>query len=119
MDPLKQLSRARDGQRKSDLSQIQKALELYYQDHNSYPASITFGAAWSPYMSLVPDDPGGKHYFYLRDASSTYRLYAYLELGAFDKGSCANRVGGCPNLGSQMCGSAMCNYGVSSPNTTP
>jgi len=31
-------ARARDVQRKSDLNQIKKALRMYYNDHNSYPA---------------------------------------------------------------------------------
>jgi prepilin-type N-terminal cleavage/methylation domain-containing protein len=36
--------KARDAKRKSDLIQVQKALELYYDDHNAYPS--TAGAWW-------------------------------------------------------------------------
>lgn len=54
--------RARDATRKSDLSQIQKAIEFYKQDNSSLlPASITLGVQWSHgstiYMSKVPQDP--------------------------------------------------------------
>lgn len=34
--------RSRDVQRKSDLSQLQKALELYRNDHNGYPAAVGY-----------------------------------------------------------------------------
>jgi len=36
--------KGRDAQRKSDLSQIQKALEMYYNDYSGYPAAITGGS---------------------------------------------------------------------------
>src|SRR3989338_8407272 len=66
-------TRARDTRRKSDLSQIQKALELYKSDQNppAYPATGFFdsalcGSCWSSgdcsgnsniYMRKVPCDP--------------------------------------------------------------
>lgn len=55
--------RARDGTRKSDLRQLQSALELYRSDNGSYPASIpacggSFGVVPSPvYMQKIPCDP--------------------------------------------------------------
>ncbi len=40
--------RARDSQRKNDLTQIQTALELYRQDHTSYPAPVPeAGPQWT------------------------------------------------------------------------
>jgi prepilin-type N-terminal cleavage/methylation domain-containing protein len=39
--------KARDAKRKSDVLQIQKALELYYANNNAYPLSATGGTAWS------------------------------------------------------------------------
>jgi general secretion pathway protein G len=64
--------RARDTQRKNDLSQIQKALELYKLDQNpqAYPTSfagLSCGACFSSganctnniYMRKFPCDPGG------------------------------------------------------------
>lgn len=55
--------RARDGQRKSDLRQIQAALEIYRADQGSYPSSLASGTSiQSPdgktiYMQDVPWDP--------------------------------------------------------------
>jgi general secretion pathway protein G len=63
--------RARDGQRKSDLRQIQSALELYRADNGSYPTdpaiftggSIVCNVALSSggvtYMKSIPCDPLG------------------------------------------------------------
>lgn len=94
--------RARDAQRKSDVKQIQKALELYKQDQSpqQYPSDDTFasqvGLCWTSlgygggctgniYMNKVPGDPktSGK-YYYLRDGSDTlkYTLCACLENSA-------------------------------------
>lgn len=67
--------KARDARRKSDLSQIRKALELYYSDNGLYPQAntcaygancytqSTAGDNWIPaltaggYMQKVPKDP--------------------------------------------------------------
>lgn len=60
-------AKARDARRQSDLDSIKVALELYYDNHNSYPTggfdtcsgvwSGTFAADLAPYMSKVPVDP--------------------------------------------------------------
>lgn len=53
--------KARDTKRKSDLKQIQKALELYRQDQfpPKFPTNGNFlkWQSWSTYMSSVPYDP--------------------------------------------------------------
>lgn len=49
--------KARDARRVSDVKQIQTALELYYNDNNSYPAAVTSGGAIGTYMSVVPTNP--------------------------------------------------------------
>lgn len=66
--------KSRDAKRKSDLVQIRKALDLYFDDNNSYPPSPcgyncngyyysynsswdTFAAFLAPYMAQVPVDP--------------------------------------------------------------
>jgi uncharacterized protein (TIGR02145 family) len=41
INPSKQLATVRNAQRKSNLSEINKALTQYYIDHSSYPASVT------------------------------------------------------------------------------
>ena len=51
--------RARDAKRVSDIRQIQVALELYYNDYNEYPESITgtIGRDDNIYMMFVPNAP--------------------------------------------------------------
>jgi type II secretion system protein G len=67
--------KARDAKRKTDLAQMQKALELYYNDNNRYPSSgdavspnnnwsnsndsswDTLEVALRPYAKKLPHDP--------------------------------------------------------------
>lgn len=83
--------RARDAKRKSELLQIQSALELYRADAGRYPNTDEFpqcgsagGAFQGPsggttYMQIVPCDPlTGVSYVYQGDGS-TYSVYACLE----------------------------------------
>lgn len=82
--------RGRDAQRKSDLRQIQAALELYRADQGAYPLTASFPACNDPfvldtntYMQKVPCDPTGTDpftYDYAADATgTTYSLTACLE----------------------------------------
>ncbi len=96
--------RARDTRRKSDLKQMQTALQLYNNDFNTFPlagngatiagcgASGTSTCAWgssfsagSPtavYMGALPQDPvnsGSFVYSYAPDATVDYKLTAKLE----------------------------------------
>ena len=92
--------RSRDAQRKNDMNQIQKGLELYKLDQNPpiYPSSLPVcGGSWtqagiSPtcaasqniYMRKVPCDPGSlaaTPYIFTRDSGDTllYSLSACLE----------------------------------------
>lgn len=83
--------RSRDSQRKSDLKQMQKALELYRQDNNVFPAALPTpgGGAWSSaggtvYINKIPFDPGNltpTPYVYQRNGSDTlkYTLCACIE----------------------------------------
>ena len=88
--------RARDTQRKSDLKQIQNALELYKNDQPApvYPIDASFmatNACWSSggsctgniYMKQIPLDPNRSapnKYFYQRGTDSlTYTLCTCLE----------------------------------------
>lgn len=82
--------RARDGVRKSDLRQIQSALELYRSDKGSYPSSIpscgsSLQDASTPpvvYMKKIPCDPtGGAAYTYSSITTNSYSLIACLENG--------------------------------------
>jgi len=94
--------RARDVQRKSDLDQIKKALRMYYNDNNQYPANssdykiIGCGTGATPatcnwnnewsrsgivYMKKLPNDPSeGKNYRYQQVSSGQdFCLWAGLE----------------------------------------
>lgn len=69
VNPLTQIRRARDAQRKNDLHQIQIALEQYYNDHGSYPVycdnTTVYSANSQPwisqltssYINSLPTDP--------------------------------------------------------------
>lgn len=61
IDPSTQLNKAKDGQRREDFKQVRAALDMYYNDHNCYPTSLTFGQEWrvgqTTYMKQVPQDP--------------------------------------------------------------
>ena len=142
INPLAQFQKANDSRRKADFSQIQKALETYYQDNGSYPLSsvtsplyeitvpgettpttIDWGKQWQPYMNLVPKDPiTSKHYVYYSTGQSYY-LYASLDRGSLDPQSCQNLNGNeeCQNVpAANLCGIGIkCNYGATSPNVSP
>lgn len=84
--------RAKDIQRKSDLKQLQTALELYKQDQipQAYPIPSPIPCStWTSgsivYINKVPKDPSStcsnpKAYYYSTNGdTSTYNLYACLE----------------------------------------
>jgi type II secretion system protein G len=87
--------RARDGQRKSDLRQIQSALELYRADNGAYPTdpaiitggsivcNVALASAGVTYMKSIPCDPLGttaSPLFYQYDGTtSNYCIRACLE----------------------------------------
>lgn len=93
--------RGRDAERKSSLGQVQRALELYYNDYGVYPqgdnAMISgcganadefcdwggeFSDANNVYMGQLPSDPREPARQYAYETSSDgqkYRLYAVLE----------------------------------------
>lgn len=87
--------RARDSQRKSDLRQIQKALELFKQDQtdSSFPTTKpTAGYCWSSqgstktcpsgkniYMNKFPTDPLTGNFYYYAPSGQDYTLCACLE----------------------------------------
>lgn len=54
--------RGRDAQRKSDVRQLQSALEMYRADNGNYPTSLAacgsaFTSGSSTYMTKIPCDP--------------------------------------------------------------
>ncbi|MDO8590410.1 MAG: prepilin-type N-terminal cleavage/methylation domain-containing protein [bacterium] len=88
--------KARDARRKVDMGQIRTALEMYYDNNNSYPdtGAISCESNWddlqsvlSPYINKLPKDPqnicswsSGKFYKYHSSGSGTgYEIAASLE----------------------------------------
>lgn len=136
-NPFKIVAGKFDAQRKNDLVQIQKTLEAYYADFQKYPEydttnytiklqgnPVSWGNPFLPYANLIPKDPDPRfRYVYVSDPDSnyqTYRIYAVLE-NKNDPFAC-NALGvDCPNVPEpNLCGSnTPCNYGVTSPNTSP
>ncbi|MCL5434895.1 MAG: type II secretion system protein GspG [Patescibacteria group bacterium] len=79
--------RARDAQRKSDLRQIQSALEIYRADNSAYPLTVSglnsgcpasFTYNGTTYMQKVPCDPLGTSYSF-SSTGTTYSIIACLE----------------------------------------
>jgi len=108
--------KGRDTQRKSDLAQIQKALEIYYNDYgyyptDDYPASGSFvDTKGTLYIKEIPQDPKFDAYPYSSDGTF-YILYARLENNqdpCFESGFCKDY--------GLACGDGNCNYAVASPN---
>jgi hypothetical protein len=133
-DPLSRLEQERDIKRKSDLAAVQNALENFYHDNRVYPESqennikrlddtVAFwGENWLPYMQILPkDESDNRTYVYaVSDSRQSYYLYASLERED-DKDLCAKDgpcVSAITNGVEKSCG-GICNYGVSSPNTSP
>lgn len=96
--------RGRDTQRKSDLRQIQAALELYRADNGVYAALPSCGGALvsgsTTYMQKVPCDPlSGASYSFYTDSptNSIYCIRACLENTADSQRDSTNNavVGSC------------------------
>lgn len=142
VSPVSQFQKANDSKRKSDLAQMQRALESYYQDNERYPRTTgnpyyclqhfispwpywCGNSNWSPYMNLVPKDPksSNRYVYYATSDGQSYYIYANLERGRKDSQVCKADGSACDSIATNgisatACG-GICNYGVSSPNTRP
>jgi general secretion pathway protein G len=142
LDPFAQYQKSTDARKKSDLAQIQRALEVYYGDASRYPenpaignyriksndvdgTTIDWGSPWQPYMNILPKSPDSTTYVYYVDEASggqSYYLYANLGRGAKDPQAC-NSGSACQSMSTNgvpdtACGE-ICNYGISSSNVSP
>ncbi len=88
LNPAYLIGKSNDGKRKSDLYQIQSALQMYITDVGTYPASVTCGGSIAngsnTYLQKVPCDPkyGGTstwNYHYSTPTTTTYVLYTCLQ----------------------------------------
>ena len=77
--------KARDAQRTAEIREVQKALEFYYDDNNSYPASpdrlfpdsILATALVPEYIRVLPESPSGLNYrYYNNDGVPSAQYYA-------------------------------------------
>jgi len=94
------LKKGKDARRKGELNQMQKALEIYYEDNGTYPIvtdNDIFGkklcstefctAADKVYMIQTPQDPSSGYTYVYRpepttapsSSSSYFYLYSYIE----------------------------------------
>ncbi len=128
-----------DAQRVENLSGIRQALEMYYNDYGKYPQASggkilsCAGAAcnWGGgpmndpngtiYMRVVPKDPRDplRTYYYTAAADqSWFKIYGCIENNQDPRRTVGGVAG--TNCGSCIETTAtLCNYGISSPNTTP
>lgn len=131
--------RARDAQRKSDLSSIKTALELFYNDHGQYPPAAISGVGnsqistidWGDesfydfindetetiYMAILPGDPAapGTQYFYTTNSTGTkYQLCAQIE----NEEDSAIQQDYADRVCSEDSATNLCNYCVASSNAT-
>ena len=135
LNPFEQFRKASDTQRKSDLAQVQRALEAYYQDFGRYPTAsankivynsnpVSWGTAFAPYIDVLPKDPNSqkKYVYVVSNDGQSYWLYSALDRGSKDPQACngGNACGGLllNGISNTACG-LTCNYGVSSPNVSP
>lgn len=76
-------ARARDATRKNDLRLIKSALENYYNQAGTYPATLAdLEKGSTPFIKKLPKDPKtGKDYIYITTGNppSTYVIQATLE----------------------------------------
>lgn len=137
LNPVQKMAQTNDAKRKSDLAQLQRALEIYYQDYGYYPSSTAtyrisgsnWGGSWGEYMTKMPSDPkSGRTYVYFNPNSGAcanrqcYYLFAALEAPKDPQmcfpataAACSSAVN---NSIANACG-GVCNFGVSSPNASP
>ncbi len=127
------LKKGRDAKRKADLEQVQRAVEMFYEDKGVYPltSDLVLGSKLCEtsecagtekvYMQKVPNDPiSGKTYQYLSSDGTNYKLFACLEnnlqILPYESSGYLITCGDCKNqAGSQV----TCVWGVSSTNISP
>jgi prepilin-type N-terminal cleavage/methylation domain-containing protein len=80
--------KGRDARRLSDIKQIQLALELYYDQNNSFPPNVSSSNTFDPavltgpgYISVVPVDP---------TTGTAYKYTAYASTAAGQSAVCTN-----------------------------
>lgn len=122
LNPSRLFQKANDSKRKEDLKQVQQALENYLDDNGEYPVSLTWGASFGSYFPKLPLDPDNPERKYdYKTTGDKYYMYASLERAGEDAQACNNGVA-CLSISANGfvvdCGGT-CDFGLTSPNTTP
>lgn len=123
------LKKGRDVRRKNDLANVQRALEIYYEDKKTYPTAIPFDAKFCEtalcdssevvYMQKVPDDPRSANNYVFDSTDGTYyKLYSCIE-NENDEGEGVSQSGYALTDCGPCQSDNLCKYGTSSSNTTP
>lgn len=129
--------KGKDTRRKSDLTNIAKALEAYYNDKSTYPTADASGnmrgcypddatvCVWGAifkdknntvYMPILPKDPTSAQNYYYNGGSGYFQIYALLENNQ-DVDLNHDGAGLVQYYDNTNCGSGKhCNWGVASTN---
>lgn len=123
--------KGRDAQRKSDLAQIQRAVEAYIADYGGYPAAIGgriggcgdqgmcgWGAEFvdangTVYMKQLPQDPSAQQIYVYAASTDRQKYQAFALLENKNDPDIASYTYICDTQNTP------CNYGVSSSNAIP
>ena len=104
--------RSRDVRRLADINQLQKAIELYYDDTGSYPTALADIVA-PAYIATEPHDPldPTKSYNYCQLSSSSYHIAASLEASNDALNNDSDVITTCTSGGQDIAGNdaAQCN----------
>src|SRR3989344_3091876 len=104
--------RSRDVRRLADINQLQKAIELYYDDTGSYPTALADIVA-PAYIATEPHDPldPTKSYNYCQLSSSSYHIAASLEASNDALNNDSDVITTCTSGGQDIAGNdaAKCN----------
>jgi prepilin-type N-terminal cleavage/methylation domain-containing protein len=60
VDPVRIIQESRDSKNRSELNGVKSALQLYFNEHNAYPADLS--ALVSDYIRVLPTPTGGISY---------------------------------------------------------
>ena len=103
--------RSRDVRRLADINQLQKAIELYYDDAGSYPSALA--DIVPTYIAIEPHDPldPTKSYNYCQLSSSSYHIAASLETSNDALNNDSDMITTCASGGQDIAGNdaAQCN----------
>lgn len=125
---MSSLKKGRDSKRKSDLNQIQRAMEMYYEDYSHYPV-LTDGNLFGKslcsdsscqvrtYMVKVPQDPNADYTYHYAPGDATASPQSYYLFSAIENNQDQSQNVNVKGYSGVSCGTGiLCRYYVSSSN---